>query len=129
MGGHVDVAVTPISGVVSYVQSGQIRALAVSSPTRQGGAMASVPTWKEQGVDAVFSSFRGVMGPRGLSREQVAYWEDALRRIVQSEEWKRDLDRNYWADAFLGAEETARDLKVQYEQYRPVMGELGLAKQ
>jgi putative tricarboxylic transport membrane protein len=129
MGGHVDVAVTPISGIVSYVQSGQIRALAVSSPARQGGAMAGVPTWKEQGVDAVFSSFRGVIGPKGMTREQVAYWEDALRRIVQSEEWKRELDRNYWADAFLGAEETGRDLKVQYEQYRPVMSELGLAKQ
>jgi putative tricarboxylic transport membrane protein len=129
MGGHVDVAVTPISGIVSYVQSGQIRALAVSAPTRQGGAMAGVPTWKEQGVDAVFSSFRGVIGPKGMTREQVAYWEDALRRIVQSEEWKRELDRNYWADAFLGAEETGRDLKAQYEQYRPVMSELGLAKQ
>ena len=44
MGGHVDVAVVPVSGLVPHVASGRLRALAVSSSKRLGGNFAAVPT-------------------------------------------------------------------------------------
>jgi putative tricarboxylic transport membrane protein len=128
MGGHVDVAVTPVSGTVAQMQAGKTRVIAVSSPERLYGAFSTVPTWREQGVETVFSSFRGVIGPRGMTREQVAYWEDVLGRIVETPEWKRELEKNYWEGGFLASAETVRYLKSQYDRYRPVLAELGLAK-
>ncbi len=128
LGGHVDVAVTPVSGIVPHLRAGRVRVIAVTSPQRLYGAMTAAPTWKEQGVDTVFSSFRGVIGPRGMSRDQIAYWEDILSRIVQTEEWKQDLERNYWEGGFMASADTVRYLKSQYERYRPVLADLGLAK-
>jgi putative tricarboxylic transport membrane protein len=128
LGGHVDVAVTPISGIVPHLQAGRVRTIAVTSQLRQAGSFSAVPTWKEQGVDNVFSSFRGVIGPKGMSRDQIAYWEDVLSRIVQTDEWKLELERNYWESGFMTSADTVRYLKSQYEQYRPVLADLGLAK-
>lgn len=128
LGGHVDVAVTPVSGIAPHLQAGKVRVLAVTAPQRLHGAFAAVPTLKEQGVDSVFSSFRGVVGPKDMTREQVAFWEDLLRRIVQTEEWKQDLERNYWESAFMDSAESARYLRSQYELYRPLLAELGLGK-
>jgi putative tricarboxylic transport membrane protein len=35
--------------------------------------MASVPTWKEQGVDLVYGSWRSIVSPKGLRPEQVTF--------------------------------------------------------
>ena len=70
LGGHVDVAVTPVSGIAPHLQAGRVRVLAVTAPRRLPGAFSAVPTLKEQGVDTVFSSFRGVIGPRDLTRDR-----------------------------------------------------------
>lgn len=129
MGGHVDVAVTPVSGAVAYLQGNRMRVLAVSAPKRLGGAMAVVPTWREQNVESVFSSWRGLIGPKSMTPEQIAYWEDVMSRIVQSEEWKRDMERNYWEGHFMKSAESAQYLRSQYEQYRALLTELGMAKQ
>jgi putative tricarboxylic transport membrane protein len=128
LGGHIDVAVTPVSGIVPHLQAGRVRVIAVTSPRRLHGAFAAVPTWREHGVDMVFSSFRGVIGPRGMSRDQVEYWEEVLGRIVQTEAWQKDLEKNYWEGGFMTSADTVRYLKSQYEQYRPVLADLGLAK-
>lgn len=128
LGGHVDVAVTPVSGVAPHQQAGRLRIIAVTSSRRLHGPLAAASTWTEQGAAAVFSSFRGVIGPKGLSREQVEYWEQVLGRIVQTEEWQKDLEKNYWEGGFMTSTDTIRYLKAQYEQYRPVLADLGLAK-
>lgn len=129
MGKHVDVAVVPVSGMVSQLQAGRVRVIAVSSAQRLPGAFSTVPTWKEQGVDVVFSSFRGVIGPKGMTAEQVAYWEDVLRKLVQAEEWTRELEKRYWESNFMTSAETVRYLQGQYEQYKAVLSDLGLARQ
>lgn len=129
MGGHVDVAVTPASGAAPHLPGGRVRSIAVSAPKRLGGAMALVPTWREQGVDSVFSSWRGVIGPKGMTPDQIAYWEDVLTKIVQTEEWKRDMEKNYWESNFMKSADAMKYLRSQYEQYRAVLTDLGLARQ
>lgn len=128
MGGHVDVATVPVSGAARQLQGGRVRVLAVSSPKRLGAALSGVPTWKEQGVDSVFSSWRGVIGPKGMSAAQVAYWENVLAQVVQTDEWKRDMLNNFWESNFMNSGETRKFLKAQYDEYKVMLTEVGLAK-
>ncbi len=128
MGGHVDVAVVPVSGVVAHVTAGRLRVLAVSAAKRLGGSFSSVPTWKEQGADSAFSSARGVIGPKGMTAAQIAYWENVLARVVESDDWKKDLENNYWEGQFLTSADTRKLLKTQYDQYKSVLIDVGLAR-
>ena len=87
-----------------------------------------MPTWKESGVESVFSSPRGVIGPKGMTGEQIAYWEDVLAKVVQAGEWKADAQKNYWAPNFMKSAESTKYLKARYDESRAVLVDLGLAR-
>jgi putative tricarboxylic transport membrane protein len=118
----------PVSGAVAQVTAGRLRAIAVSSPRRLGGVLSAVPTWKEQGVDSVFSSWRGVIGPKGMSQPQIAYWEGVFAKVVQTDEWKRDMENNFQESNFMNSAESRKYLKSQYDEYKAVLVDVGLAK-
>jgi putative tricarboxylic transport membrane protein len=70
-----------------------------------------------------------MMGPKGLSAAQTAYWEDALRKATQVPEWQGDLEKNYWSDDFVPSQQFRKDLEKDYADMKAVLVELGLAKQ
>lgn len=128
LGGHVDVASASTPNVITHLQSGRIRLIAVATAERLGGTLSSVPTWREQGFDAVYHSAQGVMGPRGLAPEQVKFWEDLLRDATRSEGWKKLVERNHWRPTFLTGAEARAYLDAQNEEARAVLSAIGLLK-
>jgi putative tricarboxylic transport membrane protein len=90
--------------------------------------LANAPTWREQGIDLVFSGWRAVLGPKGLSPAQITFWENALRKATEAQEWKADLQKNYWSDDFAPSAQFRKDLDTDYAAMSAVMTELGLAK-
>ncbi len=127
-GGHVDLATNPHSSFLGPMREGRVRVLAVTAPQRLPGDFASVPTWKELGVDADIEAFRAIAGPRAMGAPQVAYWESRLRAMAATEEWKQTLEKRAWVDRYAGPEGCAVGLKRQYTQMRRGLAELGLAK-
>ena len=109
-------------------QAGRIRLLALGSGERLGGALAEVPTWREQGVDSEFRSSLGVVGARGLTREQVAFWENAFKRLTQSEEWKRALARTQSQPHFLGHGDSLKFYEAEFANMRPMIEAMKLGK-
>ena len=128
MGGHVDVVANPVSAMLQLMQSGRIRILGVSSDSRLGGAMAGIPTWKEMGIAAVSANWRTVIGPKGMSEEQIRFWNDTFARIVKTTAWKLDLEANLLGDTYLDSQQTRKFMDQQYAELRLILGELGLAK-
>jgi putative tricarboxylic transport membrane protein len=90
--------------------------------------MAAVPTLREQGIDAVFTTWRNVLGPKGMTRQQLAFWEDALAKVVKSDEWQKDLERNFWTPNFVTGEQARKYLEQQTVLYQKIFQEVGLAK-
>jgi putative tricarboxylic transport membrane protein len=128
LGGHVDVVAATALNIAPHVQTGKLRAIAVSSPQRLPGALAEVPTWTEQGYNAVFGNWRGVVGPKGLSQAQIAYWEQVFAKLVTTDEWKRDMDRNFWSDFYMGSRDSRAFLEKENATLRTLLTDLGLAK-
>ncbi len=126
LGGHIDVFVGAPANVIPHVQSGRARAIGIGAPQRQSGALAGYPTLKEQGMDAVFFSWRGFFGPKGLTAPQVAFWDQAFARAVKSEEWRKDLEQNAWAGDLLGSAATRKHLEGEEELLKGMLAELGV---
>jgi putative tricarboxylic transport membrane protein len=127
-GGHIDLLVTRPSNVAELVKGGRLRTLAVSSPTRMP-SNPDVPTWKELGIDAVYGNWFGTIGPRGMTPQQVAWWDDTLARLTRHEDWRRELERNMWSDFYLSSKDARRFLDQQNVELRALMTDIGLAKQ
>jgi putative tricarboxylic transport membrane protein len=124
----VDAINTAPGNMVAHFRSGKLRPLAVSAPARLGGVFSTVPTWKEQGVNAVSSSWRGLMGPRGLSAEQIAYWDRVFAALTKTDDWKKDLQDNFWDEGYADAKNARKRLDEEYAEYKAILTEFGVAK-
>jgi putative tricarboxylic transport membrane protein len=128
MGGHVDVVATPMSTYVPVMGTGRIRVVAVAAPQRVGGRFADVPTWKEQGYNAVMPSFRMFIGAKGLTPVQLRYWDGVFAKLAASPDWKKELADNEWQSSYMSSAESRRFLDARYDEYRKILTELRLAK-
>ncbi len=128
LGGHVDVVSTAASNLAAHHMGGRIRIIGLTAPQRYAGALAAVPTWREQGVAVDVDNLRGVIGPKSMSAAQIAYWEAALARVVATPEWKTHIETNQWTDSFAGAAASRKILADQYSEMRSGLAALGMAK-
>lgn len=127
MGGHIDVAVSPLAQVLPHLESGKMRVLGVSAPKRKPGVLASVPTWPELGYKSgTYETWRAMIAPKDITAAQVAYWEDVLRKVTQSEDFKKAAEKNQWDVDFKGAVETRKHMDEEYAATKKVMSYLGL---
>lgn len=127
MGNHVDVVTTSLSEVKEQHLAGEVRILAISSGERLDD-LPDVPTYKEQGIDMEFPHWRGIMGPKDMSEEEIAYWDEKLSEMVQSDEWKKMLENNDWEDFYKNSKETKAFFEEQHELYQGLVNDSGLVK-
>ncbi|WP_126428595.1 Bug family tripartite tricarboxylate transporter substrate binding protein [Brevibacillus marinus] len=128
LGGSVDVLATDISGTTEYVKAGKVRVLGVSAPERLGGQFADIPTYKEQGIDAEFTIWRGLFGTKEMPDYALAFWQEKLKALSESEEWKRTLEANGWQNGFKTGEEFSKFLEEQEKLIQEILTSLGMAK-
>jgi tripartite-type tricarboxylate transporter receptor subunit TctC len=76
---------------IPQIQSGQIRALALTG-TQRLAMIPSVPTFKELGISLDLESWYGLMGPSGLSTNQVDKLANVVQLIMRSEETKKKVE-------------------------------------
>lgn len=128
LGGHVDAVAATALNVLPHLRAGRVRVVAISAPERLRGELAAIPTWREQGINAVFDNWRGVIGPRGMSAAQIAFWEEALATVVATDEWKKELEKNYLTASFMRSAEARRFLQEESVKIGAMLSDLGLAK-
>ena len=127
-GGHVDVMAATPATVMPLVQAGKVRVIGIASHTRLKGQAAALPTFKEQGIDAVFDVPRGFIGPRSLSAEQVRYWDTLFARLVKSDDWKQAVEKNQWVEQYMNSADMGRELRRQHGILKDVLSELGMVQ-
>jgi putative tricarboxylic transport membrane protein len=128
LGGHVEVINTGPGNMVEFLRAGKLRTLAISGPKRLWGPFANVPTWREQGVPADAGSWRGIQGPKGMTPAQLAFWDGVFQKLVQTEEWKKDLEANFWVDVYAPAAEAKRVFDREFQEFKVILTELGMTK-
>ena len=129
LGGHVNAINTAPGNVVEHFKAGRLRTIAISSPKRLGGLFAAVPTWREQGVPADSGSWRGMLGAKGMTPAQIAFWDRAFAALVKTDDWKKELEENFWENVYADSRGTKKRLDEEYAEYKAMLGELGYAKQ
>ena len=82
--GHVPMTITSVQAVKGLVESGKLKALAVTSPERSP-AMPDVPTMKEAGVapaDVELRFWFAIFGPKGLPEPVKAKLSQAVTKVM-----------------------------------------------
>ncbi|WP_413915329.1 Bug family tripartite tricarboxylate transporter substrate binding protein [Candidatus Skiveiella danica] len=91
IGGQIQVLFTGAPAVIGHVRSGQLRALAVSSPKRLD-ALPELPTVSESGYkDFEADQWYGVVAPAGTPREVISKLNTQINTALNAPELKARL--------------------------------------
>jgi putative tricarboxylic transport membrane protein len=126
LAGNADLGAITAASAIRELEAGTLRAIGMSSPARLPGVYAATPTWREQSVDCVIGSWRGVSGAPGLTADQIAFWEGVLSAATATAEWKADLARHFWTEMFVCGDALHRHLQRERKDTRAVLDALGL---
>ncbi|NNM74109.1 Bug family tripartite tricarboxylate transporter substrate binding protein [Enterovirga aerilata] len=126
VGGHIPMSFTPIPAVHGHVQSGTLKALAVTS-LKRSPLMPEVPTVAETGLPGYEAVLHyGLLAPAGTPKPIVEKLNKALRDAISTPEVQKRL-------AFEGAEplpsspeEYALDLAQDLAKWSKVLREAGI---
>ncbi|MBP2076774.1 tripartite tricarboxylate transporter substrate binding protein [Oceanobacillus polygoni] len=125
LGGHIDITSNSLSDLSEQYEAGEVDILAITAPERLD-SFPNIPTWKEQGVDVEFPHWRGIMGPPGMSENEIAKWDEYLSSMVKTEEWQTDLDNNDLDNFYMDSKETLAFLEKQHDFFKDIVRESGL---
>lgn len=125
LGNKITFAATGVGEVAEQAKAGDVKILAVTSANPVPSVDA--PTLKSLGVDMVFTNWRGVVAPPGISDAKRQEHIDLLTKMHDSQQWKQTLATQGWTDAFQSGDEFKAFLTEQNTSVAGVLKELGLA--
>ncbi|HEV2129215.1 MAG TPA: tripartite tricarboxylate transporter substrate-binding protein [Thermomicrobiales bacterium] len=142
LGGETTAGVSGLGEWQAQIESGELRALAVSgrgaaapgSATPTAGEAtpaafgANIPTLQEAGYDVELANWRGFVAPPDISEEAETCMIQALEQAVQSEAWQTTLETYGWNDFFLAGDAFGAYLQEEHERVTALLSDLGLTE-
>ena len=105
MGGHIDIAAISISTAATYIESGDLRALAITSDER-AEALPDVATVSELGYDIPISGTTQIfVMPKGVDAAVLQEMRDAFAAVAAKEEWIAEAKAHSLTPSYLTADE------------------------
>jgi putative tricarboxylic transport membrane protein len=124
LGNKLGFAASGAGEFLQQIKAGDVRVLATSGEKRLEGVDA--PTLKESNIDLVFTNWRGIVAPPGISDADRDTLIATLEKMHASQSWKDALKTNGWSDAFITGDEFKSFLTEQDKRVADVLTKLGL---
>ena len=121
LGGHVHVMFSGISSARPHMDSGALRALAVTGDTRNA-ATPDVPTFAEAGLPGVTAStYWGVLAPKGTPKEIVERVSAEFAKAVREPDVVKRIGELGYLPIAGGPSDYAANIKSEIEKWAPVV--------
>jgi putative tricarboxylic transport membrane protein len=124
LGGNVTVGGSGYSEFQTYIETGKMKAIGVTSDARQKGI--PVPTMKEQGYNVVLGNWRGIYGAAGISDAQKKALVDMVVKATKTKAWAEALEKNNWTSAFLSGAPFEEFVDREFASLRATMVKSGM---
>jgi len=125
MGGHIDLVTGSPGEVVSQVEAGDLRMLAVMAENRVEG-FSDVPTLQEEGIDVAIGTWRGLQVPADTPDDVVEKLHEIFYAAFESDEFVETMNDLGLGIIYRGPEEYAEFIEENNESFRELVEEFGL---
>ena len=98
LGGDVDLCISTVGEFSTYVEAKQVTALAVASDNPLSGAYEGVPTFRSLNYDFSYGNWRGMFGPKDMPAEALAFWQDATKKLVETDAFHQTCADMQWIE-------------------------------
>jgi putative tricarboxylic transport membrane protein len=132
VGNHVDSTVNnPIEAVAQW-KGNKVRPLCVfdgkALPYKEKIAdkpWSEIPTCKSQGLNMEYLMLRGIFMPAGVTKEQVDFYVDLLKKVRETPEWKKLMEEGAFNQTFMTGDEYAKWVENEEKRHQALMKEAG----
>jgi tripartite-type tricarboxylate transporter receptor subunit TctC len=137
VGKHIDSTVNnPIEAVAQW-RAGKLRPLCVFDDSRMPYKQKitadlswnDIPTCKEAGVPIDYVMLRGIFMPAGVSKEQVDFYVNLLKKVRETPEWKKFMEDGAFNQSFMAGPEYQKWVERAEALHRDLMKEAGFLAQ
>ncbi len=125
LAGNVDMTNIPLPDVAPYLDSGELRMLAIAAAERHPN-YPDVPTLRELGIDAVMGNYSGFVAPMGTPQEYLDTLEDAIGQAIADPEIESFLLEAGFQPVFAGQDDFAVIVDDAEMQLDFLVNELGI---
>jgi putative tricarboxylic transport membrane protein len=125
MGGRIDVVTTDISEAAGFVESGDIRILAVLSDEPLP-AFPDVPTAKSLGYDVTGYNWRGLYVGGNVPDDAYNAWVERLKAVYDSDSWKQAAASNGLVPIWRAGDEFEAYLEQQLKDVTEIVNNIDL---
>ncbi|MEA4848014.1 MAG: tripartite tricarboxylate transporter substrate binding protein [Clostridiaceae bacterium] len=126
-GGHVDAISAQLGEVNSFIESGDLRLLAIGD-TERHPSFPDVPTFMESGVDFDLNQWRAIWVPKGTPRPVIDKLSAAVKQAMETESMKKLLADTFTQNMYIGPDELKAELDRQDEVLGELVNDAGLLK-
>ncbi|MFV0300434.1 MAG: Bug family tripartite tricarboxylate transporter substrate binding protein [Paracoccus sp. (in: a-proteobacteria)] len=126
LGGQVTAGISGYGEWQGQIESGDLRALAISYPDPIEGIDAQ--PLKAQGIDVELVNWRGLFAGKDIADADKAALAAAIETTVKSPEWQETLTARGWTDYYAPADEFATFVASENERVHAVLKSIGLAE-
>jgi tripartite-type tricarboxylate transporter receptor subunit TctC len=125
LGGHVNMAASPLYGVEPHSKSGALRIIAIGTKERSK-QVPNVPTFSESGYPVIFSAWHGFFAPKGTPKEVIGVFSSACKKVVENHKSfvEDQLEKISVNLDFLNPEEFAKEVKAENEAMKKIVPDL-----
>jgi putative tricarboxylic transport membrane protein len=125
LSGETEMLSTGLGEALPLAEQGEIRILAITAAERHARA-PNVPTLTEQGIDLVFTNWRGFFAAPNLAESKVQEYHELLTKMYQTPEWEQIRQQRGWSNLHITGKAFVEYLSQQEEEMAALMKELGV---
>ncbi|MDN3555748.1 Bug family tripartite tricarboxylate transporter substrate binding protein [Halomonas maura] len=126
MGGHVDAVSTDLGEIAGFIESGDVRALAVLSQEPLPEPFDELPTAVSQGYEVTGYNWRGFYTGGEVSDEDYAAMVDTLETLYDSDEWEEVAAQNGLVPLWRGGESFNDFVRESIDDVEAISREIGV---
>ncbi|HEY8344323.1 MAG TPA: tripartite tricarboxylate transporter substrate binding protein [Bacillota bacterium] len=130
LGGHIDVGIFNPTECIGQVAAGEVIPIVTFAENRLDGLFKEAPTFGEIGYKEVqVTEVRAIAGPPDMPAEAVAFYEELLKKVTETKEWKQNyIEKNLLVDKYMNAAETKEYFTKMIDLNIKIFKEIGYLK-
>jgi len=108
-----------------YIKTGELKALGISAAKRNP-SIPDVKTLKEQGIDVIYGTDRGIMLPKGTSKEIVDHYIAIAEKVVKDPEFIKAAEAKGSSIEFTPGDAYAAYFTETFDNWSRIAKEVGI---